>query len=426
MIVDPFSGPRGWDVGLRAVTDELSVGIEIDADACATSRAAGFPTLQRDVAAVDPRRFRHATGAIFSPPCTAFSNAGKRKGRRWLPVLVHAIGEQRWDHGLLRRQDPTIWLPLEVGRWVEAIRPEWVALEQVPPALALWHAYQVVLARWGYDSWAGVLRAEQYGVPQTRQRAFLIASRVREVTPPVPTHSRYYNRDPERLDPGVEKWVSMAEALGWGMTDRPAVTIPAAGNVGGGPRPLDGGSGARKTIRREIEAGRWLNSGRTATQPNRRLYHRDEPAPTIGFGHDAANWRWELNTGRDWKPGGDRSTAQRIPIDQPAPSLDSQGGKMQWWVERPATTIAGDPRVFPPGGHIANDGRDNSRMVGRSATKIRLTIDQALVLQSFPPDYPVQGTKTSQFRQVGNAVPPRLAAAVLGQVVSNVRQEASA
>jgi DNA (cytosine-5)-methyltransferase 1 len=125
--------------------------------------------------------------------------------------------------------------------------------------------------------------------------------------------------------------------------------------------------------------GQWhLNPGRTPTQPNRRTYPvEEEPAPTIAFGHDAANWCFE----------------------------------------RPATTLQGDPRVFTPGGHIANDGRDNSKMKGRSEDAIRLEIADALVLQSFPPDYPVAGSRTAQFRQVGDAVPPLFAAHILAALL---------
>lgn len=40
------------------------------------------------------------------------------------------------------------------------------------------------------------------------------------------------------------------------------------------------------------------------------------------------------------------------------------------------------------------------------------------VLQGFRPDYPWQGTKTRQGQQVGNAVPPPMAAALLEEIVS--------
>lgn len=103
----------------------------------------------------------------------------------------------------------------------------------------------------------------------------------------------------------------------------------------------------------------------------------DEPAPTLSFGHNAAGWEWL----------------------------------------RPATTLMGDARVFPPGGHRANDGRDNDAMVGRSEDARRLEPEEALVLQSFPADYPVVGTKTSQHRQIGNAVPPLLARAIVRAVI---------
>ena len=47
-----------------------------------------------------------------------------------------------------------------------------------------------------------------------------------------------------------------------------------------------------------------------------------------------------------------------------------------------------------------------------------ITLEEALALQSFPADYPVRGrTKGSRHEQVGNAIPPLLAAAVLRSVV---------
>ena len=46
----------------------------------------------------------------------------------------------------------------------------------------------------------------------------------------------------------------------------------------------------------------------------------------------------------------------------------------------------------------------------------RLTVRECAILQDFPADHPWQGTKTAQYRQAGNAVPPTLAR-VVGEVV---------
>jgi DNA (cytosine-5)-methyltransferase 1 len=102
--------------------------------------------------------------------------------------------------------------------------------------------------------------------------------------------------------------------------------------------------------------------------------------------------------------------------DYPLPASFVKGNL--WPYGRPATTLMGDPRVFRPDHH--GDGHPPQHYGA-----IRITVAEALTLQGFRPDYPVQGTKTKQFEQVGNAVPPPLAAAVLSVLVGQVREQAA-
>ena len=344
-IIDLFSGPRGWDVGARMLGMPDSVGIEWDAAACATSVAAGFPTIRADVAQY--RIPPGITGLIASPPCTAFSMAGNGKGRAVLDELETAMANGDWAWGR-DDHDPTVWLPLEAARWAEESSPEWIAMEQVPTAVRLWHALALVLRARGYRTWVGVLNAADYGVPQTRQRAVLMASRVGYVTKPTPTHT---DGGGDTLFDAVAPWVSMEDALGW--TDQ-LVGFPRRADQGAAveidgvayrARDLFPTSGPAQTVTEKTRSWHRLTSG---TRKRATVRTVDEPAPTIAFGNDAASWCWE----------------------------DEHGNRQ------------------------------------------RVTVEEAGVLQSFPRDYPWTGSRTSQFGQVGNAVPPLLAAAILSQLLT--------
>lgn len=133
-------------------------------------------------------------------------------------------------HGL-DAADPRSVLILEPMRFARDLEPTWIVMEEVPPVLPVWHAYVETLRALGYSAWAGILNAADYGLPQARRRAFLIATRQGAAAPPEPTHSRHgeWTLFGER-----PRWITMAEALDLGPRpddltawawDRPATTV---------------------------------------------------------------------------------------------------------------------------------------------------------------------------------------------------------
>jgi DNA (cytosine-5)-methyltransferase 1 len=442
LVLDLFAGPGGWDTGVYPL-GIVPVGLERDADACSTAEAFGHKRELVDVAALDPRAFGRVTGLIASPPCQGFSTAGRGRGR---DDSVHMLAEldrvrTRGDleaalaelHATMT--DDRSLLALEPLRWALALTPSWLAWEQVPAVLPLWQACAAVLRRIGYTTATAILNAEQYGVPQTRRRAILVARApwlTRELGPvalPRPTHSRYYPRNPGRLDAGVSRWVSMAEALGWAPTDR--VGFPRRDD-GRGTEPVvvdgiayrarDLHPADRPAPALTEKVRSWVRMG---TGTNASIRHVDDPAPTVHFGHRLNTVEW---LGPDVPPeqrlimngAGSTGLAPRE-IDEPAATITGKGTAA--WVlatgtrseatirrpDQPAPTFAfgkdAASHVWAPEGTVP----EQVAALKASGHVRRVTVDEAAVLQTFPVDYPWQGSATARYRQVGDAVPPVLA-----------------
>lgn len=291
---------------------------------------------------------------------------------------------------------------------------------------------------------------------------------------PPATHQRYVaprrrkgadslfdsGRRVRRQDRHLLPWVSMADALGWplewrlraergaGMMERegrgiarpdrhagePAFTVTAGssrcgprwivdtGNTKGGARP----DGLARTVespaptvttradqlewRPDVYDSRSQRDSRGPEPVRARQRLVDEPAPTIAAASRSDAWLLTV---------GNQENATARPVNEPAPTLlfGHRCNRVAWTLERPATTIQGDPRVWPPGHKLNGDdiaaGREDDYTRRDGQLAIRVTLDEAAILQSFPPDYPWQGNRTETFRQVGNAVPPLLALAIL-------------
>ncbi|MFF7096362.1 DNA cytosine methyltransferase [Streptomyces rubradiris] len=249
MILHGFAG-IGWTVALAA-RGQRDIGFELATAACQTRRAAGHTTIQCDVTQYPTHPFKgRRVGKIDSPPCPPFSKSGNGRGAHDLPLILQTIedlahgNDTRAQHGAAC-QDPRSILTAEPMRWHYDLRPEWIAMEQVPSVLPVWEQYAEILTRWGYSVAAGVLDAADYGLGQRRPRAVIAASRVREVALPAPTHGGL----------GQPPLVSMAEVIGWGYTQRPAPTVTGGGTATGGAEPF--GNGTRQAMRKTIGSPLW-------------------------------------------------------------------------------------------------------------------------------------------------------------------------
>jgi DNA (cytosine-5)-methyltransferase 1 len=306
VLLDLFAGPGGWDEGARLAgyTGPI-VGLEWNRDACRTAVAAGHWRIQADVATYPTAPFvGKVDGLIASPPCQSFSQAGNRGG----------LDDERGQ---------LVWQPL---RWARALMPRWVAFEQVPDVFPIWQIIAAALRELGYTAWTGVLNAADFGVAQTRTRAFLVArSDGVPARLPTPTHSSDGGAD--LFGDGLQPWVSIADALGWEEHQRPARTVCGDRS----PRWAYGQSNSYGTGWTLMSAGK---------------------------------------TGEGRPRAADRA---------------------------PAATLTGKATAAWVNG-------DQARQV---------TYAEAAILQSFRRDYPWHGNVTSRFGQVGNAVPPLLAAAIL-------------
>lgn len=412
-----YAGAGGADLGLRDAGVEHVACVEADADCCATLAAAGFPAVRagiggpyevrrgkarrlvETVAAFDPGPYVGADLVWASPPCQPYSRAGKGLGAAderdgWASTL-----------GVLR-----------------VVRPRWVVVENVSGApVAEWTADLEVL---GFVVSARTLDAADYGVPQNRVREFLVGG-PHAIEWPRPTH--YGPKLPGLLRAGRVPWVSMGEAL-------PGLTF-----VGGGSSPhFPGDVRTERELTNEPSttiAGPSGNCAPFVVDPKHPPCDPSRPATTVrsgGSGHSAPPMFVRTES----------VGAIARPVSEPAPTVPTKwnqylhdsdvgartthtrltGGRSATEPERlgrpaPTITVADGQGL---GSSAARD--DMERRIGRR----RLTWQECATLQDFPADHPFQGTVTSRYRQVGNAVPRTMARVIVEAVLAADRARGAA
>ena len=182
-VLDLFAGCGGLSLGFQAAGFAVQAAVEFDPDA-ARSHGMNFHdgdpehSKARDITATRPEDLaddlklgpvaESVDVIVGGPPCQAFARVGRPKLRE--------IDE----HPQAFRHDPRARLYQEYLRYVTAFQPLAVLMENVPDVLN--HGGQniaeeicEVLGQKGYVCGYTLLNAAFYGVPQMRERMFLIA-----------------------------------------------------------------------------------------------------------------------------------------------------------------------------------------------------------------------------------------------------------
>ncbi|GGZ74661.1 DNA cytosine methyltransferase [Streptomyces bluensis] len=104
-ILDLFAGPGGLDVAADVLGHRVT-GIEWDAGACATRRAAGMDSFKGDVREFRASFFPYAQVLTGGPPCQTFTVAGHGAGRRALDQVLQYIERL---HAAVRPENRQDW-----------------------------------------------------------------------------------------------------------------------------------------------------------------------------------------------------------------------------------------------------------------------------------------------------------------------------
>jgi DNA (cytosine-5)-methyltransferase 1 len=462
-VLDLFSGCGGLSLGFQRAGYNITASIELDADA-ARSHAANFHggdtthAAARDITQVSPRQLVRKLGLgdpasafdviVGGPPCQAFARVGRPKLR------------EVFDHPEAFTRDPRAQLYLEYLHYISALQPLAILMENVPDVLN--HAghniaqeFCDVLSEQNFVCGYTLLNASWYGVPQMRERMFLIAYRKETgaaVSFPAP-------RNWLDLPSGYEssRAVALKHMNGLARSASDYVDPPAARKSRPAAITAEEAIGDLPPIfaRRELASG-VLKRGTRHFDKTRPWDPSRKPSRWAagmrhwpGFEADPAGVRDHVirYLPRDYSifarmRAGDQypqalAIANRLFANEVArlqrarvcpregsaawhrihaaivPPYDAGKFPNKWrkmWRDEPARTL------------MAHLGKDSYSHIHYDSSQARpISVREAARLQSFPDGFAFSGAMNSAFRQIGNAVPPLMAFALGEHMLATLR-----
>lgn len=329
-IIDLFSGVGGFSLGFEKAGFKSICAIDLWEDAINTFNAnhknrngilkSVYDFTDQEILALN--KDNNMVGIIGGPPCQGFSMVGTRN---------------------IKDERNTLYL--QYVRFVELLKPEFFILENVKGLLTLKSGFfkKDILKRFselGYNVTYKVLKASDYGVPQSRERVFFVGLR----------KDIFNDKFFEYPEPNG-KYVCTKDAL----SDLPSV---------------DNNDDLTKYISKPMNEFQKLmrSNSKNTLYNHEKTNHSQQTIDIISKvpdGGKISDISDELYTVRNFK-----SAFKRMDSTKPSSTIDCGHRNYFHYKENRIPTV-----------------RESAR------------------LQSFPDDYIFTSSKTSQYTQVGNAVP---------------------
>ena len=439
--IDLFAGPGGLSLGLTAAGFQVIAAIELDPDAGRTYRNnIGNHTEIEDITKFKPKTLHKKlidSGVLKEddkisliaggPPCPGFSLIGRSKISDLIKNKKGTYkNNKEWRHRFI--DDPRNHLFLEFVKYVKQFKPDYFIMENVSGMTSYQiendPVVEVIKKKFtGYNVEERVLSAADFGVPQDRRRIIFLGSKkgLKKCEFPIPNqHSKKLNA----LD-AIQDLIEIIPTKN-GVVD---VKFKSSNSNGGvfrkqmrdwichrhngdevnGKSLQKTGHWTRKVNDRDVVIFPLIKSGSPSISRGSIRFPPSHPKQIYG---DIYPSQWSSTL----VPGFKKAKLETSTVENrhyvenkkgtkwvmyPSKDFKDKMRRIRW--NEPAPTIVA---------HLAKDGY----MFIHPFHNRTITVREAARFQSFPDSFEFSGSMTSQFRQVGNAVPPLLAKR-LGEVV---------
>lgn len=445
-VLDMFSGAGGISLGFQRAGFRIDGALEID-ELAARTHALNFHgsdpdqlelhARPRDMTRIEPDQLVEELGLgsagsaidvlVGGPPCQAYARVGRAKLREVA------------EHPDAYKVDPRGNLFLRYLAYVKALRPLALLMENVPDILH-YGGHNIIeemveaLSTMGYEGKYSLINSAFHGCPQMRDRVFLVAYRRdlrARIRFPQATHHM-------KLPPGYAgtravalRFVDLLGGAGYVQADLGDESLPfavTAEEAIGDLPPIKGTSVKRGARRFGQET--WVPYNTNCEVSTYAAMMRHWPGFETDGGVIDHAIRYlprdhmvfqEMRQGAEYPEA--HATAVRIArrqatslglhegtkafqevYDSIVPPYDIRKFPNRWWKLRPD---------YPVRTLMAHIGKDTySHIHWDSAQARTISVREAARLQGFPDRFRFCGTMNPAFRQIGNAVPPLMAAAI--------------